>query len=209
MPQNREPTPRIRRGTLTRLPMDAHGFSERRLCAFTASRLRALRWGRSADSAGAGRARGAGRRGPAAAGGGTNGQPATELGTFFELFDETRFQVFGGKLRIKIHESYLLYSALMLSTCMLPPRYPIGRLTVCPILHIVPSAERFFLRAKKTKARGAGTAPRAAAIQGVQLRLAAQLVVVRGVRERLPSGRCEAQQLYDPAARVVGNPEIS
>jgi len=37
----------------------------------------------------------------------TDGNPVTELGTLFELFGETSFETFGGKLR-GIHSVYLL-----------------------------------------------------------------------------------------------------
>jgi hypothetical protein len=35
--------------------------------------------------------------------GATDGNPITELGTLFELFGETSFETFGGKLRVNAH----------------------------------------------------------------------------------------------------------
>jgi hypothetical protein len=65
--------------------------------------LRALRRGRGADSAGAGRTSGAGCGASASAAGGTNGKPIAELGALLEFFGKASFKVFGGKLSIKIH----------------------------------------------------------------------------------------------------------
>jgi hypothetical protein len=50
---------------------------------------------------------GGGSRLGATATGATDGNPVTELGTLFELFGETSFETFGGKLR-GIHSVYLL-----------------------------------------------------------------------------------------------------
>jgi hypothetical protein len=91
---------------LTKAIRSSNGSTEDVLLLRT--RLPVLRRCRGADGAGAGREGAAGLRATATAGGAT-GKPIAEFGALLELFGETSFEVFGGKLRRKTHSGISPY----------------------------------------------------------------------------------------------------